>query len=453
MGTSRVKNIEELENERPGKLLWQYAVPAIIGTAVIALYNIIDSIYIGHGPDLGDHAIGGLGILLPVMNLISGVGMLVGAGASTRVSIYLGQKERDSAEKIIGNAVLLVFILTLCLIFILYLFLDQILWGIGATPETFPFAKEFLLYYLPGNILLTINFSLNSVMRASGYPRKAMYSMLIGVFANIILAPVFIFIFGWGMKGAAIATNLSILTGLCVVIFHFLNKKSSVTLRWSRIRLNSRIVWSIINIGFAPFFMLIAASVVVFFINNRLNEYGGSVAIEAYTIANRLVMVFIMVLVGLTQGMQPIIGYNYGAKKIDRVKKTLNYTMKIGVSIGSLGLLLGVFLPHIVVQPFNPSPHLAEKSSLALRIITITLPLSGLQMVISSFFQCIGKAVYAFFLSMTRQFVILIPSIFILPHYFGLNGIWLSIPLSDIISTVLAGFMVLWQLNQFNKLK
>ncbi len=451
MEQSRIKNIEALENQKPGKLLWHYAIPAIIGTTVIALYNIIDSIYIGHGPNLGDHAIGALGILLPIMNLISGIGMLVGAGASTRVSIYLGQKEKDAAEKTVGNAIFLAFILTLFLIMLLYLFMDKILWAIGGTTETFAFAKEFLIYYLPGNILLTINFSLNSIMRASGYPKKAMYTMLVGVFVNAILAPVFIFVLEWGMKGAAIATNLSILTGLCFVIHHFLNKKSSVLIHWKKIQLDQKITWSIINIGFAPFFMLIAASIVVFFINNQLNEYGGSMAIEAYTIANRLIMVFIMILVGLTQGMQPIIGYNYGAKKIMRVKETLKYTIKIGVSIGTIGLLLGVFLPNIVVMPFNPSPILAEKSSFALRIMTITLPLSGLQMVISSFFQCIGKAVYAFFLSMTRQFLILIPALFILPHFFNLNGIWLSIPISDIISTIFAGFMLLWQLRELKK--
>ena len=452
MDTLNSKNIEELENKKTSSLLWQYAIPAIIGTTVIALYNIIDSIYIGHGPDLGDHAIGGLGILLPIMNLISGIGMLVGAGASTRVSIYMGQKDIDSAQKVVGNSILLAFILTLSLILFLYAFLDETLLLIGATPETFPFAKEFLIYYLPGNIFLTINFALNNIMRASGYPKKAMYTMLIGVAANIVLAPLFIFVLEWGMKGAAIATNLSILLGLCVVLHHFLNKNSTLALYWNKIRIIPRIIWSIISIGFAPFFMLIAASIVVFFINNRLNTYGGSTAIEAYTIANRLIMVCIMILVGLTQGMQPIIGYNYGAKKMDRVKETLTYTIKIGVSVGCVGFIIGIFFPGIVIKPFNPSPELAEVASKALNIMTLTLPLSGLQMVISNFFQCIGKAVYAFFLSMTRQFIILVPSLYILPTYFDLNGIWLSIPISDIVSTILAVIILLYQLNKFKKI-
>jgi putative MATE family efflux protein len=446
------QNISELENEKSSKLIWKYAIPAIIGTIVIALYNIIDSIYIGHGENLGDHAIGGLGVLLPIMNLISGIGMLVGAGASTRTSIFLGQKDIKSASIVLGNSILLAIVLTLLVIIGIYTYMDSILISIGSTPQTFPFAKEFLLYYLPGNIFLTVNYALNSIMRASGYPKKAMYMMLIGVIANIILAPVFIFILQWGMKGAAIATNISMAIGLCVVLKHFFNSDSIVSFHWNSLKPNFKIIWSIINVGFAPFFMLIAASLVVLFINNRLNVYGGSTAIEAYTIANRLIMVFIMVLVGLTQGMQPIIGYNYGAKNMNRVKETLSYSLKAGLFIGCIGFLFGFLFPKLVVKPFNPSPKLAKEASLALQIMTITLPLSGIQMVISNFFQCIGKAVIAFILSMSRQFLLLVPSLFILPNYLKLNGVWYSIPLSDTISTILALIIFIWQIRKFKNL-
>ncbi|MCO6564120.1 MAG: MATE family efflux transporter [Apibacter sp.] len=449
---NKSQNISELENEKPRKLIWKYAIPAIIGTIVIALYNIIDSIYIGHGENLGDHAIGGLGVLLPIMNLISGIGMLVGSGASTRTSIFLGQKDIKSANCVLGNSIILAIVLTLLLIIGIYTYMDSILTAIGSTPQTFPFAKEFLLYYLPGNVFLTVNYALNSIMRASGYPKKAMYMMLIGVAANIILAPVFIFILQWGMKGAAIATNLSMAIGLCVVLKHFFKSNSIVSFQWDSLKPNFKIIWSIINVGFAPFFMLIAASIVVLFINNRLNVYGGSTAIEAYTIANRLIMVFIMVLVGLTQGMQPIIGYNYGAKNMSRVKETLSYSLKSGLFIGCLGFLFGFLLPELVVTPFNPSPKLAKEASLALQIMTITLPLSGIQMVISNFFQCIGKAVIAFILSMSRQFLVLVPSLFILPNYLKLNGVWYSIPLSDTISTILALIIFIWQIRKFKNL-
>lgn len=446
------KNIEDLENKKISNLLWQYAIPSIIGITVIALYNIIDSIYIGHGPNLGDHAIGGLGVVLPIMNLISGIGLLIGAGAATRVSLYLGKKDQESAEKVVGNSFLLTIILTSITVFGIYIYIDSILISIGATEETFPYAKEFLQYYLPGNIFLTLNIAFNSIMRASGYPKKSMYTMLIGVIANIIIAPIFIFIFNWGMKGAAIATTLSMLIGVTVVMIHFFQKKHTLLFHWKRVRINTNITWSIINIGFAPFFMQIAASLVIFFINNQLKKFGGSTAIEAYTIANRLTMVFIMILVGLTQGMQPIIGYNYGAKKMKRVKETLIYTIKVGVFIGFLGLLFGFFLPNWVVQPFNPSPNLAKEASIALQIMTLTLPLSGFQMVVSNFFQCIGKAILSFFLSMTRQFLVLIPSLFILPNFFNLNGIWLSIPLSDIISTILAVFFLIYQTYKLKSL-
>ncbi|MDR2122915.1 MAG: MATE family efflux transporter [Flavobacteriaceae bacterium] len=447
----KTQNTEELETREPGKLLWKYAIPSIIGTVVIALYNIIDSIYIGHGPGLGDHAIGGLGVLLPVMTFISGIGMLVGAGAATRTSIYLGQKDKESVEKVLGNSVSLACLLTLIIVVIAYIFTDYILLSVGATPETFPFAKEFLYYYLPGNFLLTVNFALSSVMRASGYPKKSMYIMLIGVSANIVLAPFFIFILEWGMKGAAMASNLSMFIASCIMVEHFLNKKSTILLQWSKLKLESKVTWSIINIGFAPFFMLITAAIVVFFVNNRLNEYGGSTAIEAYAIANRLIMVIIMILVGLTQGMQPIVGYNFGAKKIDRVKKTLNYTLKVGVSVGAVGLVFGFFLPHLIIQPFNPSPVLAKEATWAIRIMTITLPLSGFQMVVSGFFQCIGKAVHAFFLSMIRQFVTLVPMLYILPGYFGLDGIWYSVPISDSVSTLLTSVIFFLQIRQFKR--
>lgn len=444
-------NISDLENKKISKLIWQYATPGIIGTVAVALYSVIDSIYIGQHEGLGDHANGGLGILLPIMNLISGIGMLIGAGAAARTSIFLGKKDIVSAEKIVGNSILLGIFLALTPIILIYMFMDPILKTIGSTPETLPFAKEFLTYYLPGNIFLILNFSLNSIMRASGYPKKAMYTLLIGVGANIILAPIFIFILDWGMKGAAIATNLSILTGLCFVIVHFLQHKNTVTFHWNRLKIDFKIIWSIISIGFAPFFMLMAASLIVFIINNRLVLYGGSAAIEAYVLANRLIMVFIMIIVGLTQGMQPIIGYNFGAKRMDRVKETLNYTLKVGFLIGITGFLFGEIFPHLVIGAFNPSPNLAKKAEKALQIMTFTLPLSGIQMVISSFFQCIGKAIKAFFLSMTRQFIVLIPALYILPSFFGLNGIWYSVPLSDTLSTILAIIMFLIQIKELKK--
>ncbi|NDV96372.1 MATE family efflux transporter [Dysgonomonas sp. 521] len=449
----KTANIEELQNKKISKLLWQYALPAIVGTMVNALYNIIDRIYIGHGPDLGDHAIGGLGIVLPVMNLTAAVGMLVGAGSASRISICLGRGDKETAEKIIGNSFLMTIIFTGTLVAILFMFLDPILMRIGATAETFPYAKEFLLYYLPGNIFLTMCFNFNSMMRASGYPTKAMFTMLIGVVANIIIAPIFIFWLEWGIKGAAIATIISMFIGLCFVMYHFMNQGSMLRLRKKNIGLDPKIVWSIASIGMSPFFIQIAASIVVFFINHNLKTYGGNIAIEAYAIANTLVMIIIMVMVGLTQGMQPIVGYNYGAKRIGRVKETLFYTIKVGVVVGCVGLVIGMILPDIVVKPFNPSAPLAAETAKALRIITVMLPLVGYQIVVTNFFQCIGMAGKSIFLSLTRQFLMLLPALFILPRFFGINGVWYSLPTADFLATVLTAILFILQVRVFKQME
>ena len=449
----KTANIEELQNKKINKLLWQYALPAIVGTMVNALYNIIDRVYIGHGPDLGDHAIGGLGIVLPIMNLTAAVGMLVGAGSASRISICLGRGDKETAERIIGTSLLMTLILTGTLVIALLAFLDPILMRIGATEETFPYAKEFLLYFLPGNIFLTMCFNFNSMMRASGYPRKAMFTMLIGVVANIIIAPIFIFIFKWGIKGAAIATIISMFIGLCFVMYHFMNRSSMLRIRRQYIKLDWKIVGAIASIGMAPFFIQVAASVVAFFINDRLKVYGGNVAIEAYAIANTLVMIIIMILVGLTQGMQPIVGYNYGAGRVSRVKETLNYTIKVGICIGAVGLVVGMFLPSLIVKPFNPSPALADETARALRIITSMLPLVGFQIVVTNFFQSIGMAKKSIFLSLTRQFLFLIPALMILPHFFELNGVWYSLPTADFLATLLTLILFLWQIRTFKKME
>jgi putative MATE family efflux protein len=449
----KAANIDELENKQIGKLLWQYALPAIVGMMVNALYNIIDRIYIGHGPDLGDHAIGGLGIVLPIMNLTAAVGMLVGTGSASRISICLGRGDKETAEKIIGNSFLMTIIFTGTLVTGLFIFLDPILMRIGATEETFHYAKEFLLYYLPGNIFLTLCFNFNSMMRASGYPRKAMYTMLIGVIANILIAPIFIFVLEWGIKGAAIATVISMFIGLCFVMHHFMNRNSMLRLRKKNIGLNPKIVWAVSSIGLSPFFIQVAASVVIFFINNKMKIYGGNIAIEAFAIANTLIMIFIMIMVGLTQGMQPIVGYNYGAKKIGRVKETLFYTIKAGIVIGGAGLVIGLLLPDLIVKPFNPSDPLAAETSKAIRIITITLPLIGFQIVVTNFFQCIGMVTKAIFLSLTRQFLLLLPALFILSRLFGIDGVWISLPAADFLATLLTAILFVRQINKFKKME
>lgn len=444
-------SLNRLETEQTNKLLREYAIPAIVGTLVVALYNLIDSIYIGYGPGLGDHAIGGLGLVLPVMTLMSAIGSLVGTGAAGRVSIYLGMGDKEKAEHVLNNALLLIILITALFILSMWIWMEPILLMIGATPETYPFAHEFLLFYLPCSLFLNINFTLCSVMRASGNPKKSMYIMLFGVIANVLIAPVFIFLLKWGMKGAAIATTLSALLSMLPAVHHFTSSSASIRFRHRKPLPDFRIIGAIVSIGSSPFIIQLAASVVVFFINNKLRTYGGSQAIEAYTIANRVTLVFILVISGLTQGMQPIVGYNFGAKRMERVRSAVHDSMKAGMCIGLFGLAVGLLLPQKVVLLFNPTSSLAEESANALRILSLLLPLSGLQMVISVFFQSIGMPFKATGLSLTRQFLFLIPALYILPLFLGVNGVWYSIPVSDLLSTILAVVLYLWQIRKLKE--
>lgn len=448
-------NVEELENKKISKLLWQYALPAIIGTMVNSLYNVIDRVFIGHW--VGDNALAGLGLVLPIMNITAAVGMLVGAGSASRISIYLGRKDLDTAEKIAGTSFLMTLILTGIVVITLMLFMRPVLMFAGASEVTYPYARDFLMIFLPGNLFLSLCFNFNNMMRASGYPKKAMITMLISVVANIILAPIFIYVLGWGIKGAATATVISMIIGFCFVMQHFMNPNSFIKLRLKNFKLPPKILWDIVSIGMSPFLMQVAASAVVFIIIHQLRTYAGSdshmgdMAIGAYTIANTLVMLIAMIVIGLTQGMQPIVGYNYGAKNFERVKETLIYTIKVGVGITCFGGVLGFFFPNIFVGMFGPGPELSELSVNALRLMVICFPVVGLQIVVTNFFQCIGQAGKSIFLSLTRQFLFLVPALFILPHTFGLKGIWLSVTLADFLATITTAILFLLQIRVWKK--
>lgn len=446
-----VANIDELEKKNISRLLWQYALPAIIGTMVNSLYNVIDRIFIGLW--VGDNAISALGIVLPITNITAAVGMLVGAGSASRISIYLGKKDIVAAEKIAGTSFVMTLILSGIVIGSLYLFLDPVLRYAGASNTTLPYARDFLQIFLPGNLFLSLCFNFNNMMRASGYPTKAMVTMLISVVANIILAPIFIHYLGWGIKGAAAATFIAMVIGFMFVMHHFTNPLSFIKLRVKNMRLPKNMVWAITSIGLSPFFMQLAASAVVFFIIYQLRAiagddvHAGDMAIGAYTIANTLIMLVVMIVIGLTQGMQPIVGYNYGAKNFMRVKETVVYTIKVGVMITALGFILGFFFPQVFVTFFNPSPLLATEAADALRIIIICFPLVGFQIVVSSFFQCIGQAGKAILLSLTRQVLFLVPGLYILPSIFGLNGIWMAMPISDVFASTTTLLLLLYQIK------
>ena len=446
---TKVASIHDLENKKMSSLIWQYALPAIVGTSVNALYNIIDRYFIGNANDLGDDAMTAIGIALPVMTIITAIGMLVGAGSASRISIFMGQGDKKSAEKILGNALLLQATISITVSALLIIFLDPILTKLGAKGQIFDYTYAFLIFLLPGSILSTICFGFNNMMRASGHPEKAMYTMLLTVMINIALAPLFIYVFKWGMMGAALATVIAMFVGACFVLYHFLNHTSNIRLKRENIKFDSQIVKAILSIGMSPFLIQLVASSVAFVIIHQLQSYGDKTQVAAYTIMNTLVMLIIMVITGLTQGMQPIVGYNFGARKMNRVKEALIYTIKVGIAFGTVGLIIGVFIPDLIVRPFNPKENLAIAASEALKITTIMLPLVGFQIVVTSFFQSLGMVKKSIFLSLSRQLLFFIPSLLILPHFWNIEGVWYAFPLSDFLATVTTGILFLLQLKAF----
>lgn len=439
MPQSNVTSPTGLGSNKISKLLVQYSVPAIIASVATSLYNIIDSIFIGRG--VGAMAIAGLAITFPLMNLVIAFCMLIAVGGATISSIFLGQKNIDRATDVVNNVVVLCLIHSVIFGGLTLIFLDEILNFFGATPETIPYAREFMKVILYGTPISYIFIGLNNIMRATGYPAKAMVSALLSVGVNIILAPIFIFKFGWGIKGAAIAT-VSGQTVACVwVLWHFLSKKSYIHLQRERRWLTPDIIRRIYAIGLSPFLMNICACVVVVFINKALLDYGasaGNLAVGAYGILNRTTMFFIMIVFGVTQGMQPILGYNYGAGQWDRVKSTLRIGIWLGVAITSVGWIATECFPDAISSLFTVDPTLIEIANRGSRIYFFFYPLVGCQIVIQNFFQSVGKPKVSIFLSLTRQLLFLIPFLIILPRYWGIDGVWASMAASDFIAFIFA---------------
>ncbi len=425
-----------LGTEKIGKLLLQYSIPAIIGMTITSLYNIIDSIFIGHG--VGAIAISGLAITFPLMNLVVAFCVLISAGGATISSIRLGQKDMEGATEVLGNTLMLCLINSVVFGGIAFIFLDPILNFFGASPATLPYARDFMQVILLGTPVTYTMIGLNNVMRATGYPKKAMLTSLVTVLANVIIAPIFIFHFHWGIRGAAMATVVSQFIGMVWVVQHFRNKESFVHFRPGFWKMKRRIVASIFSIGMSPFAMNVTACVIVILINNSLQKYGGDMAIGAYGIMNRLLMLYVMIVMGLTMGMQPIIGYNYGAQKQDRVKHTLRLGIIVGVLITSSGFIICELFPHTVSAIFTDSEELINMAATGLRICILRFQLVCAQIVISNFFQSIGKAKVSIFLSLSRQLVYLLPCLLLFPGWYGLNGIWMSMPVSDGLAFITA---------------
>ena len=393
-----------LGTENIGKLLMQYAVPAIIAMTASSLYNMVDSIFIGHG--VGTMAISGLALSFPLMNLAAAFGSLVGVGAATLISVKLGQKDYDTAQRVLGNVFVLNILLGVAFTVIVMAFLDPILYFFGGSDETVGYARDYMYIILLGNTITHLYLGLNAVLRSSGHPQKAMYATIATVIINTILDPVFIYGFGWGIRGAAIATIVAQIISLMWQLWIFSSKEELLHFHRGIFRLKRKIVFDSLAIGMSPFLMNMAACFIVILINQGLKKYGGDLAIGAFGIVNRLVFIIVMIVMGLNQGMQPIAGYNFGAKQYERVTKTLKLTIIYATGVTTFGFIIGMLFSDTVVGIFTSDAELIELSAKGLRIVVMFFPIIGFQMVTANFFQSIGMASKAIFLSLTRQMVV-----------------------------------------------
>ena len=441
----------ELGTKPVGRLLVQYALPAIIAMTASSLYNMVDSIFIGQG--VGALAISGLAVTFPFMNLSAAFGAGVGVGSSSYLSVKLGQKDYSTAQRILGNNVTLNVIIGLLFSVVSLLFLDPILFFFGASEQTLPYAREYMVIILLGNIITHLYFGMNAVLRAASKPREAMYTTIFTVVLNSLLDPLFIYTFDLGIRGAAIATILSQTVALVWQIRLFSDKSQLLHLKRGIYKLDNTIVKNILGIGISPFAMNATACLVAIFVNQRLLEYGGDLAVGAYGIANRVAFIFIMINFGVNQGMQPIAGYNYGAQNYDRLMRVLKLAMIAGTCITTSGFLVAEFIPHICVSLFTSDTELTELSVNGLRIMMAAMPIVGYQMIVTNFFQSIGKAKISIFLSLSRQLLFLVPLIGVLPLSFGVNGVWVAMPISDSFSALFALVMMVRYMRMFKKLQ
>ena len=441
----------ELGTEKIGKLLSKYAGPAIVAMTASSLYNMIDSIFIGHG--VGPLAIAGLAVTFPLMNLSAAFGTLVGVGASTIMSVLLGQKNYDIANKVLGNVVVLNILVGVLFMAVSLIFLDPILYFFGASENTIVYAREYMQVILLGNAVTHLYLGLNSLLRASGNPKMAMYLTILTVVLNIILAPIFIFWWDMGIRGAALATVIAQLTALIVILRFFSNKDRLLHFRKGIFKVDVRIAKDSLSIGLAPFLMNAAACLVTLLINQQLKTYSGDLAIGAYGIVNRISFLFIMINMGLNQGMQPIAGYNYGARKYSRVIEVYKKTVKFATLVALVGFAVSVGIPHAAVSIFTSDAELIELAAKGLVLINLMLPVVGFQMVTSNLFQCLGMINKSIILSMSRQLLFLIPLLYFLPMFLDAKGIWISFPISDFLAATLTAILLIGLMKKLKMLK
>lgn len=443
----------ELGKLKISTLLKMYAVPGIIAQTAASLYNIVDSVYIGHIKDVGQYAISGLAVSFPLMNLSAALGTLVGVGAMTLISILLGQKNYDTAGKVLSNVLTLNVIIGLIFTALTIAFLDPILYFFGASENTLPFARNYMFIILLGNVFTHLYFGFNGIIRSAGHPKVAMGLTLFTVISNAILDPVFIFVLDLGIRGAAIATVLCQMMALTYSLRFLADKNNFLHFPRPLFQLDWRIARQSLAIGLGPFLMNSAACMVALFINQQLRKYGGDLAIGSYGIVNRFTMLFAMICMGFNQGLQPIAGYNYGARQYGRVKEIFILTCKWELLVTTICFLLSELIPYTAVGIFTNDPVLTEKAARGMRIMNAGFALVGFSMVSSNFFQCLGMVKKSIFLSLSRQLIFLLPFIYTLPGVWGEDGVWISFPISDLLSVVVSAILIVNLFKKFNRLQ
>lgn len=452
MEQSKTNQFNVLAEKPVGSLLMQYAIPAIVAMAASSVYNIIDGIFIGQG--VGAEAIMGLALTGPLMSLTAAFGAMVGVGAATLMSVKLGQKDYGTAQKILGNVVIMNLTLGIVLGMLLLVFINPILRFFGASDVTLPYARNFMSIILVGNVVTHMYLGLNALLRSTNRPQKAMCATIGTVVLNCILAPIFIFVLGWGIRGAATATIMAQMIMLTWQLRLFSNKDELIHLNRSIIKLDVKIVKESLLVGLPQFLINLCACLVAAMMTRSLTTYGGDMAVGAFGICNRFILFIVMVVIGLNQGMQPIAGYNFGARRYDRVLGVLNKALIFGSIITLTGFVIGVFFPTPFVSVFaKDSPQLIKLSAHALSCMVMMFPIVGIQIVSTAFFQSIGYAPMSIFLSLTRQLIFLVPAIFILPHLYAdpLEGLWHAAPVADGLASVLAITLLVLQVKKFKK--
>ena len=456
---SEKKIPSELGTQPVGKLLKQYALPSIIAMLASSLYNIVDSIFIGHGVDA--LALSGLAVTFPLMNISTAFGAMVGMGSSTLISVKLGQKDYGTAQSILGNAVVMNILMGVIFAAISLIFLDPILYFFGASEATIGYARDYMVIILLGNVITHMYFGFNALLRAMGHPKMAMKATIATVLINTVLDPLLIFETidlgfvefsgaGWGIRGAAIATVAAQCISLAWQVRVMSDKRELLHFRRGIYKLKSYIVKEVLTIGLPPCLMNLASCFVVIFINRGLTSYGGDYAVGAYGIVHKMTFIFVMIVMGFQQAMQPIAGYNYGAKAYDRVTKVLKITIALATGVTTMAFIVGEFFPEYVARIFTSDAKMIEMAMVGMRYNCLLFPIVGFQMVTGSFFQSIAQPGKAIFLSLSRQLLFLVPFIVIFPHFWGINGVWISLPASDFVSSIITTVLLT---NYFRKHK